>query len=397
MILPLRDNAPGYELPVVNLSIILVCILVFFIQCIYPGGLEGSREAWGEVPTRILSGGFVPGTHVPAWVTMFTSMWMHADFWHIFGNMYALWLFGDNVEWVMGRARYLLFYILCGLVASVATTLLGYQSDMAGLGASGAILGVMGAYVICYPRARITSFMFLWPSLYNLAVFGTWGFTVRNISALWWMGSYIAFQLLMSFLLLGTGTWLNLGIYAHSAGAIAGIGLVYLFRLKDRMPDPTHPTQCNELTLPVAGEEGDAGGSYEPVNTLNQELSRLHGLHGRGYAPAPPPELHDFRVDELVEGRHYRAALQHCLEMRQLAREEDDHERVLAYGNKIKELQALVESLPPEKLPVHEDTHEPEHKKHYGYQPAAHAEPEEDFDLLHPGEVKRGTRRRKDA
>ncbi len=394
MILPLRDNAPGYELPVVNLSIITICVLVFTAQCLYPGGLSASREAWGEVPVRILAGGVVPGTHFPAWLTLFTSMWMHADFWHIFGNMYALWLFGDNIEWIMGRARYFLFYLLCGIVANVVTTLLGFQSEMAGLGASGAIFGVLGAYLICFPRARITSLMFLWPSLYNIMLYGTWGFTVRNISALWWMGSYIAFELLFSFLLVGAGAWLNLGIYAHASGALVGIGLVYVLRLKDRMPPPEDPTQSGELTVPIIGEEGDMGASYEPVNTLDKELARLQGLHGRGYAPAPPPELQDFRVDELVAAQHYRAALQHCLEMRQLAREDDDHERVLAYGAKIEELRAILDSLPPEKLPVVEHPDRPAQPRPAG-PAAAPAAPAEGFDLLNPGQVKRGTRQRK--
>ena len=383
MILPLRDNAPGYEVPMVNLSIILACILVFIVQCIYPGGLEASREAWGEVPTRILSGDTVPGTNIPAWITMFTSMWMHADFGHIFGNMYALWLFGDNVEWVMGRARYLLFYILCGMIASVATTLLGYQSDMAGLGASGAILGVLGAYLICYPRARITSLLFVGPSITGYMLYGTMGFTVRNISAYWWMGSYIVFQLVMSFLLLGAGTWLNLGIYAHAAGALAGIGLVYLLRLPDRMPSPEHHTQSAELSMPVIGEEGDAGASYEPVNTLSEETERLHRLHG--YRPAPLPELHDFRADELQQAGKFREALRHCTEMRQIAYEKNNSERVMAYTHRIEELKAVVAKLPPEVLPV--ITH--------GRKQKATAQPEDDFDLMHPGKVKRGTRRRK--
>jgi membrane associated rhomboid family serine protease len=383
MILPLRDNAPGYDVPVVTISIIGICIFVFIIQCIYPGGLVASCDAWGEVPTRIHAGGYVPGTHIPAWITMFTSMWMHADFGHILGNMYALWLFGDNVEWVMGRARYLLFYLVCGLVASVATTYIGYQSDMAGIGASGAILGVLGAYLVCFPRARISSLMFISPSFFNLALYGTWGFTVRNISAFWWMGSYIVFQLVMSFILLGAGNWLNLGIYAHAAGAIAGIGLAYVLRLPDRMPKPEDPSQCAELTLPFIGEEGDAGASYEPVNSLGQEMERLHSLHG--YRPAPPPELHDYRADELQQAGLFREALQHCVQMREVAYDEDDRDRVLAYSERITELNGLVENLPPQVLPVIKAKPEPA--------PA----PADGFDLLHPGQVKRGTRHREPA
>ena len=383
MALPLRDNAPGYEVPVVNLSIILICILVFLIQCIYPGGLEASREVWGEVPTRILAGANVPGTNIPAWFTMFTNMWMHADLGHIFGNMYALWLFGDNVEWVMGRARYILFYILCGLVSSVATTLLGYQSSEAGLGASGAILGVMGAYLICFPRAKISSLIFVGPSLTGYMLYGTIGFTVRNISAFWWMGSYIVFQLIFSFILLGAGTWLNLGIYAHAAGALAGIELVYLLRLPDRMPKPEHHTQSDELTLPVIGDYGDAGSSYEPVNTLDEEMSRLHSLHLKHYAP--PPEFHDFRAENLIAAGRISEALQHCVDMRELAYEKDDGEKIYGYSQLIKKLHAQLAELPLKPLPVIKHEPEPEHSEEQG------------FSLMDPSAVKRGTRRKRSS
>ncbi len=131
---------------------------------------------------------------------MFTLMFMHANFWHIFGNMYALWLFGDNVEWLLGRFRNFIFYILCGLIASVVTVLLGYESNLPGLGAGGAILGGLAVYLIFYPRARITSLV--WYDYFSFGHIYTgklWPH-IRNISAIWYMvrGSFFSLSFQVS-------------------------------------------------------------------------------------------------------------------------------------------------------------------------------------------------------
>lgn len=394
MILPIRDNAPTYEFPAANVSLIVICLLVFVWQLTYPGGLVASREAWGEVPTRILAGGTVPGTSVPAWVTMFTSMWMHADFGHIFGNMYALWLFGDNVEWIMGRWRYLTFYVLCGLFASVVTTLLGYQSDMAGLGASGAIAGVMAAYLLTYPRARITSFMFIMPFSWLHAFTGTVGFTTRNISALWWIGSYLVFQVLYVGVAVGQGMWLNLGIYAHVSGALAGAGLLFVLRLKDRIPDPDHHTQSSMLTSAVVGDEGDGGVGTQPVMTISAEADRLRRLQARR-PRLPEPEFSDWQVDEMVVRGDYSAAICHCQDMLEIARLQDNTHRSQGYSRLLARLEREAASTRPLEIQQQRDigSRTPA--------PVQEAEADEDggtqrgFNLIEPGGVQRGTRRRR--
>jgi len=267
MVFPLRDNAPSYAVPVVNLLLILANIVVFLIQLFSPLGFEGFVDTWGEVPRRILAGENVPGTAIPAWVTLFTAMFMHADFWHIFGNMYALWLFGDNVEWLLGRAKYFIFYILCGLAASGVTVLLGSASDEPGIGASGAIAGVLAVYLIFYPRARITSLV--WFGFFSLGhIFtGKWWPHLRNISAFWFIGSWILFQLLFSGIFISLHVNLNLGIYAHAGGALAGAVLVWLFVIRDRIPSADSPARSDELTMPIFGDEGPAseGEVYEDV------------------------------------------------------------------------------------------------------------------------------------
>jgi membrane associated rhomboid family serine protease len=214
--IPLRDDAPAGATPWVNWALMLSCILVFLWQLAYPGGFEQSLLTWGEVPSRILGGENVPGTGISAWWTLLSAMFMHGGFLHLAGNMVSLWIFGDNIEWLLGRARYLAFYLACGVAASLATLYLGSASDMPGIGASGAIAGVMAAYMLMYPQARVTTL-----------VLGRGGSGVYQISALWFIGAWIAIQVLQSVQALGQGVNMNLGIYAHVAGAIAGAILVW--------------------------------------------------------------------------------------------------------------------------------------------------------------------------
>src|SRR5687767_3984389 len=103
MIVPLRDNAPKGSEPLVTLGLIVACVVIYLLQLVFPGGFERSLEVWGEVPTRILAGENVPGTNLSAYWTWLTSMFMHGSAMHLIGNMIMLWLFGDNVEWLLGR------------------------------------------------------------------------------------------------------------------------------------------------------------------------------------------------------------------------------------------------------------------------------------------------------
>jgi len=329
MVLPLRDNAPSYEVPWVNLGLILTCVVVFLWQLTYTGGFEQSLLDWGEVPVRIRAGEMVPGTSVPSWATMFTSMFMHGDLGHILGNMYALWLFGDNIEWILGRARYLLFYLTCGFLASAATVALGWQSDMPGIGASGAIAGVMAAYLVMYPRAKITSLMWIPAFSWIHLTTGSWGYQLRNISALWFLGSWIAFQLALSILAIDGGVWLNLGIYAHAAGAIAGGLLVYTLAVRKRIPSVDHHTKSDELTLPVCGNEGDAGGGTEPVASLQEEMDRIRESQSRRRRRLQP--FKDRMVEELLAQNEYNAARSHSLDMLDIAKRQYNRRRIRGY------------------------------------------------------------------
>lgn len=216
MIIPLRDNAPHDKLPWVTLAIIIANVLIFLAQLGAQGGAQAVIDAWGIQPARLDAGGMHNG--LPVWATLLTATYLHFDVMHLIGNMLMLWLLGDAIEWLCGRWRFLLFYHLCGIAASVVTWQLGGDSTMAGAGASGALAGVMGAYLLMFPTASITCL-----------VIGYYG-GMRQISALWFIGLWIAQQVYMSAVALQGKEAGPYGVYAHAAGAVAGMALIWLLR-----------------------------------------------------------------------------------------------------------------------------------------------------------------------
>src|SRR5512140_3848772 len=154
--IPLRDNAPRYSKPYVTVAIILINALVFLFElALDPFSLNQFTEQFGVVPLRFAA--FVAG-RAPAdaaLVPMFTSMFLHGGWLHLIGNMWFLWIFGDNIEDQLGHFRYLMFYLVCGLAAGFTHIFFNVSSRLPSIGASGAIAGVMGAYLILFPRARV--------------------------------------------------------------------------------------------------------------------------------------------------------------------------------------------------------------------------------------------------
>lgn len=150
MFIPLRDTQPSYSKPYVTVVIIIINVLVF----LYEFSLDDySANAF------IMTWGLVPDNF--AWINVFTSMFLHGGWLHMIGNMWFLWIFGDNIEDILGHGKYLGFYLLCGVVAALAQTLLNPFSRVPMVGASGAIAGVMGAYMIKFPNARIETLAFI--------------------------------------------------------------------------------------------------------------------------------------------------------------------------------------------------------------------------------------------
>ena len=154
--IPVRDTAPSQNYPVVTLSLIGVNVVVYLLEMAQGPALNQFLHLYGLVPARYTVERIAAYYTLPQQLFAFLSfMFLHGGFWHLLGNMWSLYIFGDNVEDHMGPVRYLAFYLLCGLASGLSHMFLNWHSTVATIGASGAIAGVMGAYFLLHPRARI--------------------------------------------------------------------------------------------------------------------------------------------------------------------------------------------------------------------------------------------------
>src|ERR1700742_57565 len=161
--IPLRDDTPRFSTPYVTYFLIALNTVIFLYE--WSVGLQNQQELntiifeFGVVPRHVTAalGGAAQVNLAEAIVPIFTSMFLHGSWLHVIGNMWILWIFGDNIEDYLGHFVYLVFYLVCGFAASVAHILLNLNSNVPSIGASGAIAGVMGAYFVLYPRGRVLS------------------------------------------------------------------------------------------------------------------------------------------------------------------------------------------------------------------------------------------------
>jgi len=201
------DNSAERTVPVVTYALIALNLLFFFVEL---SGGEPFIEKWAFVPRRFLAN---PAGDFP---TLFTSMFMHAGWLHLGGNMLYLWIFGDNVEDSFGHVKYIIFYLLCGLAATFAQLIFSVSSNVPNLGASGAIAGVLGAYILLFPQGRIRVLQ---------------GTQVVQMPALMVIGFWIVLQFFS-----GIGSIANtadtggVAYMAHIGGFLAGFVLTFLFR-----------------------------------------------------------------------------------------------------------------------------------------------------------------------
>jgi len=217
---PIADDNPRLETPVVTWSIIGVCVLVFFWQLsLGTSGGEIALYEYGMIPARLFGGAELQHelAVVPPWTTVFTSMFMHGGWLHIGFNMLFLWIFGDNVEDSMGHGRYLAFYLVCGVAAALTQALVDPNSTVPMIGASGAISGVLGAYLLLHPHATVRTIVFL-------------GFfvTMMHLPALVVLGLWFLLQLFNA--ALSSSGAPGVAFWAHIGGFIAGMALVPLFK-----------------------------------------------------------------------------------------------------------------------------------------------------------------------
>lgn len=213
------DDSARRTTPVVTYVLIAINVLVFFLELSNGDAFIGR---WAFVPSRFLA------DPVGDFATLFTSMFMHAGWLHLGGNMLYLWIFGDNVEDRLGHAMFLVFYLLCGLAASFAQTVVSLGSNIPNLGASGAIAGVLGAYLVMFPRARVNVLL---------------GRYVTPMSALVVIGFWIVLQIFSQVGAFAASSQTEGGgvaYMAHIGGFVAGVILAFLLGGARRaLPPPT--------------------------------------------------------------------------------------------------------------------------------------------------------------
>lgn len=213
--IPLKDDIPARHRPVATVLLILTNVAVFAWQITGFTSFESSVYALGLVPDHLV-GAQGGGAFLPPGLTVFTSMFSHGGLAHLGGNMLFLWIFGNNVEDDMGRFRFLIFYLLCGLVAAFAQVAMEPDSSIPMVGASGAIAGVLGAYFLLYPHARVLALV---PIFFFLRLM--W------VPAIVFLGIWFLFQLVGGFA--PPGGQGGVAFFAHAGGFVAGLILVRPF------------------------------------------------------------------------------------------------------------------------------------------------------------------------
>jgi len=219
-VIPLYDQNPTRRQPVVTIALIGLNVAVFVFELLLPRfglTLEGFFTRAGMVPYELSHRVDIPPSGlVPWWATPFTAMFMHGGWLHIGFNMLFLWIFGNNVEDLLGRARFLAFYLLCGTVAAFAQVVVDVDSTTPVIGASGAVAGVLGAYILVWPRARVTTVIVL-GFFFPVVLLPAWVLLV----------AWFVLQAVQGALSLRGET--DVAYFAHVGGFVAGMLTVWVF------------------------------------------------------------------------------------------------------------------------------------------------------------------------
>ena len=217
--IPLHDDNPTERFPFVTVIMMILCVAIYLYQGALP---EPSEETfvfhYGAVPALVFGHASLPDDippPVPASMTLLTSMFLHAGWMHLLGNMLYLWIFGNNIEDVMGHGRFVLFYTLCGVLAALSHAVTDPSSPIPMVGASGAISGVLGAYLLLFPRAHVLVF---------LPMFG-----LTRVAAGIVLGMWFVTQLFSGGMSVGTAGG-GVAFFAHIGGFVAGMALIGLFK-----------------------------------------------------------------------------------------------------------------------------------------------------------------------
>lgn len=216
--IPLFDeSAPSLKPPYITISLIVANVLVFFLTFYNPNFNEIVLK-YGDVPGRFLNGDYW------AFVTIFTSMFLHGSILHLGFNMWFLWLFGDNVEYNLGKTRYLFFYLAGGIIAGLANTFLSmaFYQNIPTIGASGAVSALLGGYLILFPKNKIKAFflLFITPVFFSVPAF-----------------IYICFWFLLELASVFSAGMTMIAYWAHIGGFVGGIFLILALRRKRNRTD----------------------------------------------------------------------------------------------------------------------------------------------------------------
>jgi rhomboid family protein len=212
--LPLYDTVRSRTFPLINLTLVLANVLAFLYELqLDPAMLKEFIFTWGLIPAHLIS------DPISTWDTVFSSMFLHGGWFHIVNNMWVLLIFGDNVEAAMGKLRYFLFYLLSGVAAGLLQTYVLSTSLEPMIGASGAVAGVLGAYLILFPRSRIASLV---PILFI--------FTIVEIPAMLFLIFWFVSQLYSGWFAIRGGGESGIAWWAHIGGFVFGVLMVFFFR-----------------------------------------------------------------------------------------------------------------------------------------------------------------------
>lgn len=216
--IPLHDDNPTERTPVVTVAIIATCVLVFLYQAsLPPRAGEAFVFIYGAIPSLLFGHAELPDevAGAPATMTLFTSMFLHGGWMHLIGNMLYLWIFGNNIEDVMGHARFVVFYVLCGALAALSHAMTDPSSQIPMVGASGAISAVLGAYILLFPHAHV---LVLLP-----------GIGITRVAAGIVLGMWFLTQLISGGMSVGAKGG-GVAFFAHIGGFVAGMALIGLFK-----------------------------------------------------------------------------------------------------------------------------------------------------------------------
>jgi membrane associated rhomboid family serine protease len=230
-VIPLQDDNPTRSFPIVTVLLIAANILVFLYEISLGSQTDQFIQACAFIPRELVTGQDIPPPDCvqPPYLTILTSMFMHGGFLHIAGNMLYLWIFGNNVEDSMGSVKFIIFYLICGVAATLTQTFITItftpnQADIPNLGASGAIAGVLGAYLVLYPSARVKTLIIL-----GVFLSMTW------IPAIVVLGLWFVLQFLQGVGSLGGGEAQGgVAVWAHIGGFVVGMILIKLFARSER-------------------------------------------------------------------------------------------------------------------------------------------------------------------